>query len=233
VLGWWQELPRSGVGLLMMAKVAAFALLVLIAMAPRLTLPRYRSLGRQASILRSGSFLPQSVGSFRLVRHYRTPASGAVETGGIYADANQEEVTVDLFLDAVATHNAIGCIIGRGLTPVWQRVTSVRAADGPATFDLALFEFNGNLSLTASTQCYAATCEERAIPRLGWDLPSLELRDLLRSQSKPVPLTIFLEEPRQGRLEGERRLLRRFERFVSALDLRPLHQVAADYSSLP
>lgn len=218
----------------MKARVSAFAAVVAIAILPRVALLRYRSLARPASpIAQAGSFLPQSVGSFRLVRHYRMPARGAIETGGIYADANQHEVTVDLVLDAVATHNAIGCIIGRGVTPVWQRVTSVRTAGGPATFDLALFEFNGNVSLTASTQCYAATCEERVIPRLGWDFPNLELRDLLRSQSRPVPLTIFLEEPGQGRLQGEHRLLQRFDRFVSALDLRPLHQAAADYASSP
>jgi len=216
------------------ARIGVFAAVVVIAVVPRLTLQRYRRPApRLSAIAGSRTLLPQSVGSFRLVRHYRMPAHGEIETGGTYADADREQVTVDLFLNAVATHNAIGCIIGRGWRPIWQRVTSVRTAGGPAIFDLALFEFNGGLSLAASTQCYAATCEERAIPRLGWDLPNLRAADLLHSESRPVPLTIFLEEPGQVRLEGEHRLLQRFHRFVSVLDLRPLHQAAAAYAAAP
>ncbi len=201
-------------------KLIAFAATIVILGALKIVLAR----PGVAAAPPLSALLPDAIGKFKLVRRWREPSAYRTEAGADYSDAGGSPVSLDLWLDAAAPHNAVGCFLVRGEKPRDEAIRSVTTARGSARFDVAMFEERDRISLVAATECFAGTCVESRLSD-AWQAPRLNFA----AAGGFVPVSIELADqpaPAESPTAAQARLMERFETFAAALDLSAIQQAA-------
>ena len=161
---------------------------------------------------------------------------GVIEEGAMYSDdahgsktLDGAPVQLDFYRAYNKPHNGLLCYIGQGERLLWTRHFILQNPNQSIRFLIGLTESDGQLRLTAATECDSDHCDEESFDK-EWHFrrPSAHQRSI----EGIVPMSVVIIQPTAGAnpVQVERELIEKMNSFLDAFDFDPIFALARSQS---